>query len=226
MLKLKVKRIIESAILPVVAHVGEDFGYDVFSAEEKPVTLKPGEQKPIRTGFAMEMESLTLMSGSFSLNGFTGLPNLIPLSFKVGLIAKQPSGLASKKLTDVKAGVIDSGYRNEIHILLFNYGKEERTFSPGDKIGQVVPVLCITGGVEEVVELTESSRGVAGWGSGQTDETKKPVIEAIKGLDQVRAMAGLEPVTDKTPALTEKEDTIKSDKAFREAVKEPSTKKP
>lgn len=168
MSKLRVKRVNPNAKLPEVAHIGEDFGYDVFACLQGQydpkteevytitVTINPGEQKIIPTGIAVHMEMLWAGHG-----------------YQVGLIAKQSSGLALKRALDVKAGVIDAGYRNEIKILLYNYGNEPQVIRHHDKIGQLVPMPVIGGLVEEVEELSGSKRGLAGWGSGQTDANRE-----------------------------------------------------
>lgn len=157
-MKLKVKRILADAKLPEVAHPTEDFGYDVFACidggdnallepEWRTIAIKPGKQALISIGWAMEMESY------------------VPWQ-KVGFIAKQPSGMALKRMLDVKAGVIDAGYRNEVKILLYNYGTETQFIKQHDKIAQLVPALVLTGVVNEVEELSDSDRGLNGWGSG------------------------------------------------------------
>jgi dUTP pyrophosphatase len=163
-MKLKVVKQHPSAKLPEVAHPGEDFGYDVFAClpEESYsgtsfapaccVIIQPGEQRAIPTGIAVEV-------GDGSLQSY-------------GLIAKQPSGLALKRMLDVKAGVIDAGYRNEIRILLYNYGKQAQVVYDGDKIGQLVPIPVYTGEIEEVENLSESTRGLHGWGSGHKASTE------------------------------------------------------
>lgn len=162
MLKLKVKRWHPEAKLPTVAHPGEDFGYDVFAClptegfPNNTLLIQPGEQRLVPIELSMEVEQWQIKS----------YPYWIPC----GLIAKQPSGLALKRMLDVKAGVIDAGYRNEIKILLYNYGEEPQTIKHHDKIAQLVPVPVFTGDVEEVQELTESDRGTAGWGSGHVSK--------------------------------------------------------
>jgi dUTP pyrophosphatase len=210
MLKLKVKVVKTGAKIPVVAHRGEDLGYDVFSAEDDVVVLAPGEQKALRTGIAVEMGEWQVPSfNPFTVNLLATSPMLgfNHFNVKAGLIAKQPSGLALKRMVDVKAGVIDAGYRNEIKILLFNYGKETQVFSPGDKIGQLVPIPVFAGDVEQIEELTDSKRGLAGWGSGQTEATK-PIPDGLTAK-----------VTPET--LTPPEDVeVKSKKTVKLSVKE------
>jgi dUTP pyrophosphatase len=165
MFELKVKKLNPEAKLPEAAHVGEDLGYDVFSGSVETVVIEPGEQKMIPTGLAFECESVRIVVEVPGAAGYVQAAMQVP----VGLIAKQPSGLASKFSIDVKAGVIDPGYRNEVSMLLYNYGTARQTFKFHQKIAQLVPVLCLTGAVKEVSELSPSSRGVAGWGSGHRD---------------------------------------------------------
>lgn len=161
-MKLKVKRWHVDAKVPEIAHPGEDFGYDVFACltedenaytlgEARYLTIKPGQQVMIPIGWAMEIEP-----GPLSPLG----------DYRFGLIAKQPSGLASKRKLDVKAGVIDAGYRNQIQILLYNYGTEPQYIQHHEKIAQLVPMPVFSSTIEEVNELSESDRGTAGWGSG------------------------------------------------------------
>ena len=167
-MKLKVKRIRPDAKLPEIAHPGEDFGYDVFACippfepgqpqeylyrTADSVILDAGCQIKIPIGWAMELSAF-----NYTDLGFREL--------KMGLIAKQPSGLASKRMLDVKAGVIDAGYRNEIVVLLYNYGTETQYIKHHDKVAQLVPMPIYAGEIEEVDKLSESGRGLAGWGSG------------------------------------------------------------
>ena len=163
-MKLKVKKVRNNAKIPVVAHKG-DLGIDVFYAGQNTVSLAAGEQKKLETGWIMEYEPLWLVkSAAHGLAIGTCVPE--PIGFNIGLIAKQSSGVAFKKYLDVKAGVIDATYRGEIEILLYNYGKQPQFILPGEKIAQLVPILCLTGAVEVVEKLSETDRGTAGWGSG------------------------------------------------------------
>jgi dUTP pyrophosphatase len=156
---LTVKRILDDPGLkmPSVAHLGEDAGYDLFSGEREPVHIYPGEQKLIRTGWAVEHDP------------FVVYRRYDQTVFPVSLIAKQSSGQALKRMLDVKAGVIDSGYRNELKALLYNYGSDVQVVLFGDKIAQLVPIITLTDLITEVKELSDSARGLAGWGSGHTD---------------------------------------------------------
>lgn len=149
---LKIKQIHADAKKFEVAHPGEDLGYDVFSCET--VEILPGEQKLINTGWAAENDSICLMTDQG------------PLDIKIGLIVAQPSGVAIKKRLCPKAGIIDAGYRNAIMILLYNEGENVQIIYPKDKVAQLIPTLVLTSEIVQVDQLSESSRGLHGWGSG------------------------------------------------------------
>ncbi len=66
-------------------------------------------------------------------------------------------------------GLIDSGYRGEVRVLLLNTDRSEAfEVSVGDRIAQLVVVRHEAGGVEEVDSLEETARGAAGFGSTGT----------------------------------------------------------
>lgn len=134
---LKVKKLSPDAVLPTVAHPGEDVGYDLYSAEELKIAAHGAAG--IRTGIAIEF---------------------VPAA---GGIVKTRSGLAKKRLL-CNAGVIDAGYRGEIIVLMENLGNESYTIHKGDKIAQLLEHPFLAGEVEEG-ELSEAARGVKGFGS-------------------------------------------------------------
>ncbi len=134
---LKVKRLSEAAILPTVAHPGEDIGYDLYSAEE--ITLAAHGAAGVHTGIAIEF---------------------VPAA---GGIVKTRSGLAKKRLL-CNAGIIDAGYRGEIIVLMENLGGEPYAIHKGDKIAQLLEHPFLAGEVAEG-ELSEAARGAKGFGS-------------------------------------------------------------
>jgi dUTP pyrophosphatase len=137
-MQIKIKKLNPDAILPAYAHPG-DAGLDLYSLEE--YTLQPDERKALSTGIAIELE-----------------PDYVAL-------VKDRSGLALKHGVHTLAGVIDAGYRGECKIVLINHGAQAYTVKKGDKIAQllIMPVAQVK--VKEVVELSDSSRGSAGFGS-------------------------------------------------------------
>ena len=140
---LRVKRLDPGARLPVVAHPGEDLGYDVFALEG--AVLTPRQTARIRTGIAVEARHPS-----------TGMP--------LGLLVRDRSSMAARGLATT-AGVIDAGYRGEILIVITNLGDAPVELNPGEKIAQMIPVPVLTGLVHEVETLEVSSREGKGFGS-------------------------------------------------------------
>jgi dUTP pyrophosphatase len=93
----------------------------------------------------------------------TGLAVAIPPGF-YGRVAPR-SGLAVKKGLDVLAGVIDSDYRGEICVVLYNTGDEAIKLPAGSKICQLIIEQIITPEAEWTADLDETARGAGGFGS-------------------------------------------------------------
>jgi dUTP pyrophosphatase len=134
---LKVKKLLPDAVLPTVAHPGEDIGYDLYSSEELSIPARGAAG--VHTGIAIEF---------------------VPVA---GGIVKTRSGLAKKRLM-CNAGVIDAGYRGEIIVLMENLGDEAYTIRKGDKIAQLLEHPYLAGEVVEG-ELSDAVRGAKGFGS-------------------------------------------------------------
>ena len=75
------------------------------------------------------------------------------------------SGLAVKQGVNVLAGVIDEDYTGEVRVALINFGQHPVDIAHGDRIAQLVLEKIATPDVEEVESLTETARGVGGFGS-------------------------------------------------------------
>jgi len=133
----------EGAKLPVVAHPGEDLGYDVFALEG--VVLEPHRTVRVRTGISVEARH----PGSGAA---------------LGLLVRDRSSMAAKGIATT-AGVIDAGYRGEVQIVMTNLGTDPVELKAGEKIAQMIPVPVLTGAVEEVETLEESARLAKGFGS-------------------------------------------------------------
>jgi len=134
---LKVKRLSPDAILPTVAHPGEDIGYDLYSAED--LTIEARGAAGVHTGIAIEFQPAA------------------------GGIVKTRSGMAKKRLM-CNAGVIDAGYRGEIVVLMENLADQPYAVRKGDKIAQLLEHPFLAGEVVES-ELGEAARGSKGFGS-------------------------------------------------------------
>ena len=140
---LRVKRLHEGARLPVVAHPGEDLGYDVFALER--VELAPRATVKVRTGIAVEARDPE-----------TGAA--------LGLLVRDRSSMAARGLATT-GGVIDAGYRGEILIVMTNLGDVSQELHAGEKIAQMIPVPVLTGPIQEVEGLEDSGRAAKGFGS-------------------------------------------------------------
>ena len=138
---MKVARLRPGAVLPTRAYAG-DAGFDLYAADS--ARLEPGMRAQVPTGVAVE----------------------IPAG-RAGLVLPR-SGLAAKHgITLVNApGLIDSGYRGELIVLLLNTDPT-RTFelAAGDRIAQLVVVDVLTPELEEVDVLASTERADRGFGS-------------------------------------------------------------
>jgi dUTP pyrophosphatase len=140
---LRVKLLEAGARAPVVAHPGEDLGYDLFALEG--AVLAPRATVKVRTGIAVEAR-----------HPATGEP--------LGLLVRDRSSMAARGIATT-AGVIDAGYRGEILVLMTNLGEAVVELKAGEKIAQMIPVPVLTGSVETVESLEGSARLEKGFGS-------------------------------------------------------------
>jgi dUTP pyrophosphatase len=141
MLELAVQRLREDAVLPKQAYPG-DAGLDLSACER--VVIDPGEREAVGTGMAVAIPE-----------GYAGL-------------VTPRSGLAARHgLTIVNTpGLIDSGYRGELRVVLLNTDRSEPfTVEPGMRIAQLVVVPVPAVELVELDELPASERGVRGFGS-------------------------------------------------------------
>ena len=142
-LKLNVKKLTPSAILPTYGTTGAA-GADLYALPEgDPITILPGQTVMIHTGLSMAIP-----------DGYVGL-NFA----RSGLASKR--GLAPAN----KVGVIDSDYRGELMVALHNHGSEPQIVNPGDRVAQFVIVPVMTAAFVEVDSLDDTARGEGGFGS-------------------------------------------------------------
>ena len=80
------------------------------------------------------------------------------------------SGLALKRFIDVGAGVIDSDYRGELGVILFNFGNEDLTVNMGDRIAQLIFEKIKTPEIKETDSLDGTRRGEGSYGSTGMNE--------------------------------------------------------
>jgi dUTP pyrophosphatase len=140
-MQLPVLKLKADAVLPSRAHEG-DAGLDLYACES--AHIGPGERWSVGTGVGVEVPE-----------GHAGL--VLPRS---GLARDHGIALVNAP------GLIDSGYRGELRVLLLNTDPAE-TFrvEPGDRIAQLVLTPIATPEVAEVPTLAESMRGGGGFGS-------------------------------------------------------------
>jgi len=139
--ELRVTLLEPGARLPSRAHE-DDAGLDLHAAEQ--TSLAPGDRASVGTGIAIEIPP-----------GHAGL--VLPRS---GIAARHGIALVNSP------GLVDSGYRGEIRVLLLNTDREH-TFEiePGDRIAQLVVTRLAELEPVEVAELAAGARGKAGFGS-------------------------------------------------------------
>jgi dUTP pyrophosphatase len=142
--EVPVRRLAEDAVLPARTHVG-DAGFDLASREH--VVIGPGERALVGTGVAVAIP-----------DGHAGL--VVPRS---GLAARHGIAVVNSP------GLIDSGYRGEIRVIVLNTDRSSSfTIEPGMRIAQLLVVRVPEVALVEVVALTGSERGEAGFGSSGT----------------------------------------------------------
>ena len=135
---LNVKKLHENATVPTKAN-GSDAGYDLYALEG--AIIDKHCHKLIKTGIAME----------------------IPDGY-VGLIWPR-SGLAYKYGLDVFAGVIDSSYRGDIGVILYNSQYSNYNLEKGDRIAQILFQKVEDFDLNLVENLDDTKRGTGGFGS-------------------------------------------------------------
>ena len=140
MLRVKIKKLADDAIIPNYAHKG-DAGMDIYSVEER--VLNPGESVLISTGIAIA----------------------IPYGYEAQVRPK--SGLAANNGITVlnTPGTIDCHYRGEVKVIMINLGQKPYKVEKNKKIAQLVFNKVEEAELEQVDELDETTRGSGGFGS-------------------------------------------------------------
>tara|TARA_A100001011_G_scaffold383952_1_gene455887 strand:- start:297 stop:734 length:438 start_codon:yes stop_codon:yes gene_type:complete len=142
MVKVFIKKLNPSVQLPSYKTSGAS-GMDLMAFIEKPIELKPGKSCLVPTGLS------------------------VAFSKEYEIQIRPRSGLAAKKNISVlnTPGTIDSDYRGELKIILFNHGSENFMINNNDRIAQMVLTPIIKMELEEKNELPETIRGEGGFGS-------------------------------------------------------------
>ena len=142
MVKVLIKKLNPSVKLPTYKTKGAS-GMDLMAFIEKSITLQPGKSCIVPTGLSLAF----------------------PEEYEIQI--RPRSGLAAKNNISVlnTPGTIDSDYRGEIKVILFNHGKKNFKISKNDRIAQMILTPVIKMNLEETNELPESMRGEGGFGS-------------------------------------------------------------
>ena len=142
MVKILIKKTSKEVITPKYKTDGSS-GVDLSAFLEKEVVIKPNSSDLIPTGLQVA----------------------IPEEFEIQI--RPRSGLAAKESIGVlnSPGTIDSDYRGELKIILFNHSNKDFIINNGDRIAQMVLVPILKMEFEEVDSLPNTVRGQGGFGS-------------------------------------------------------------
>ena len=142
MVKVLIKKLNSKVQLPKYKTDGSS-GMDLMAFTESPINIRPQESALIPTGITIA----------------------IPEDTEIQI--RPRSGLAAKSNISVlnTPGTIDSDYRGEIKIILFNHGKEEFIINNNDRVAQMILMPIIKAKFEEVEDLPKTLRGSGGFGS-------------------------------------------------------------
>ena len=142
MVKVLVKRLNSKVKLPEYKTSGSS-GMDLMASIDSPIKIAPNTLELIPTGFSIA----------------------IPEDLEIQI--RPRSGLAAKSNIGVlnAPGTIDSDYRGELKIILFNHGNKDFIVNNNDRVAQMVLMPILKMELEEVDQLPESIRGSGGFGS-------------------------------------------------------------
>ena len=142
MVKVLIKKLNSKVQLPNYK-TGGSSGMDLMAFIENPINIKPQESAIIPTGISIAIPEETEIQ------------------------VRPRSGLASKYSISVlnTPGTIDSDYRGEIKIILFNHGKKEFVINNNDRIAQMILMPILKAEFEEAENLPNTLRGSGGFGS-------------------------------------------------------------
>ena len=142
MVKIFIKKLKPSVQLPSYKTNGAS-GMDLMAFIDKPIELKPGKSCLVPTGLS------------------------VAFSEDYEIQIRPRSGLAAKNNISVlnTPGTIDSDYRGELKIILFNHGNENFIINKNDRVAQMILTPIIKMELKETDELPETVRGEGGFGS-------------------------------------------------------------
>ena len=142
MVKVLIKKLDPKVKLPIYKTEGSS-GMDLMAFTDNPIKIPSNSSAIIPTGISI------------------AIPNDVEIQIRPrsGLAAKQSIGVLNTP------GTIDSDYRGELKVILFNHGSENFMINNNDRVAQMVLTPVIKMELEETNELPESLRGKRGFGS-------------------------------------------------------------
>ena len=142
MVKVLIKKLDPTVILPEYKTNGAS-GMDIAAFIREPVIVRPKASSLIPTGLS------------------------VAFSDKYEIQISPRSGLAAKNNISVlnTPGTIDSDYRGEIKVIIYNHGNEDFTINNGDRIAQMVLAPIVKIELEEIFDLPKTIRDMGGFGS-------------------------------------------------------------
>ena len=140
---LSVKKLRPAALLPKRATVGSA-GYDLFACLEEPLAIPAGETRMVPTGIAIDVGTPELAAFIFARSGIAVKHGVAPANC---------------------VGVVDSDYRGEVMVGLHNHSSKEYIIQPEERVAQLVLMPVAVPEVQECEELSDTVRGVGGFGS-------------------------------------------------------------
>jgi dUTP pyrophosphatase len=156
-LVLEVKKMSKDISAPEYI-LDSDIGLDLKACET--VSLKPMEQKIIKTGIKMRIP-----------DGYVGL-------------IRDRAGIVSNMNVHTAAGTFDPAYRGEVSIVLINMGEEEVEMEEGMRIAQMIILPVARVKIKVVETLSETQRGEKGFGSTGIKEKLKAFDEISKAMEK------------------------------------------
>jgi len=141
--RVRVKRLRPDSVNPLPAYMtSHSAGMDLYAELTEAITLDPGDRVLVPTGIAIELP-----------DGYEA--QIRPRS---GLAIRHGISLVNSP------GTIDTDYRGEIGVIVINHGREPFVLRGGERIAQIVFAPFARAVLEEVDELTGTSRGEGGFG--------------------------------------------------------------
>ena len=141
-MEIRVKKLKETAILPTYGSPAAA-GADLYAPQGEGYTVAPGETVFVKTGLSAE----------------------IPAGYAGFVYARSSLGSKRGLAPANKVGVIDSDYRGEIMVALYNHSGETQTVMGGERVAQLVIAPVVRAVFSEADELSDTARGAGGFGS-------------------------------------------------------------